>query len=289
MSERGVFAVDRGIWDHPMLNSREPFSRREAWLWILSEAGWKSRLVRVDGKRIELQRGQLAHSIRFLAEQWGWPKSNVSRFLEVLKSETMIGTESGTGITIITVCNYDEYQRVSLPDRDTEQDTKRDISGTPAGHDRDNTNTLNTRNTLKKNLSDDFEKFKQAYPKRDGANPWEPARKKFLAAIKSGVEPVEIIAGAQAYANAEAAKVGTPYIAQAKTWLNERRWKDYAPAPASVATGPPRPPLPGMRTHEEILADAERRKNEATPPEGAGVLALGVGVSGEEQHGLGHD
>lgn len=137
VSERGVFAVDRGIWDHPMFATKDPMSKREAWLWLLSEATWKEKAVFVDGKRIKLGRGQLAHSVRFMAEKFGWKKSKVSRFLDALKTDTMIGTDAGTGVTIITICNYDEYQRVSLPDRDSDRDTNRDTSGTRAGHERD--------------------------------------------------------------------------------------------------------------------------------------------------------
>lgn len=76
---------------------------------------------------------------------------------------------------------------------------------------------------------DEFDRFWDAFPKRDGANPKEPARKKFVAMCKSGVDASEIIAGAAAYAAAEAkrSKVGTPYITQAVTWLNQQRWKDY--------------------------------------------------------------
>lgn len=133
MSERGVFAVDRGIWDHPMFQSRAPFSRREAWLWLVSSATWKRKTVFVDRKRVELTRGQLAFSVRFMAEQWGWSKSAVGRFLDTLKTETMIETQAGQSITVITICKYDEYQRVSLPERDT----NRDNVGTQAGHSRD--------------------------------------------------------------------------------------------------------------------------------------------------------
>jgi hypothetical protein len=144
MSERGVFAVDRGIWDHPLLASNEPFTRREAWLWLVSEAAWKPRRRRVGLTVADLARGELSHSLRFLAEAWGWPKSNVARFLEMLKTETMIGTRTDLGITIITICKYDEYQRVSLPDRDekgtssgTQTGQEWDSSGTAAGQQRD--------------------------------------------------------------------------------------------------------------------------------------------------------
>jgi hypothetical protein len=141
VSERGVFAVDRGIWDHPVLQSRDPFSKREAWLWLLSAATWKAKTIFVDGKRVALKRGQLAHSIRFMADQWGWPRSNVCRFLHTLKTETMIGTDSGTGITVITISKYEEYQKVSLP-RGTPNEPS---SGTKVGHERDKEETRETK------------------------------------------------------------------------------------------------------------------------------------------------
>lgn len=136
MSERGVFAVDRGIWDHPMF-ADEPFTEREAWSWLIGEASFKARTRNVGGKVVKLERGQLAASVRFIAERWKWSKSRVDRFLKRLKIETMIGTDSGTGLLVITICNYDKYQRVSLPCRDTERDTSRDTDGTAAGQQRD--------------------------------------------------------------------------------------------------------------------------------------------------------
>jgi hypothetical protein len=125
MSELGVFAVDRGIFDHPLFDEGQAFTRREAWLWLVAEAAWKPRQKNIGGKVITLDRGQLAHSIRFMAKAWGWTKSTVDRFLGRLKTETMIGTESGTGFAIITICNYNDYQRVSLPDGTA--------NGTPGG------------------------------------------------------------------------------------------------------------------------------------------------------------
>ncbi len=74
-----------------------------------------------------------------------------------------------------------------------------------------------------------FDRFKQAYPKRDGPNPWMPAAKKFMAFVKSGIDPEEIIGGAERYAKEMRGKgqERTPYVAQAQTWLNQQRWCDY--------------------------------------------------------------
>ena len=115
MSERGVFAVDRGIWDHDLFFDGKPLSRREAWLWLVSEAAWKERTRRIVGRPIDLQRGELVASLRFIASKWGWSEPRVRRFLAVLISEGMIDAQTDAGVTVITICKYDEYQRVSLP------------------------------------------------------------------------------------------------------------------------------------------------------------------------------
>jgi hypothetical protein len=75
-----------------------------------------------------------------------------------------------------------------------------------------------------------FEDFWKAYPRRDGPNPRSPAEKKFRALVKSGVDPEMMIGAASALASSEAAKgnIGTRFIPQAMTWLNQQRWADHA-------------------------------------------------------------
>lgn len=79
----------------------------------------------------------------------------------------------------------------------------------------------------------DFDEFWKVYPKRDGANPKEPARKLFLAAVKAGADPRDIVAGALRCRQVEAKNIGTPYIPQAIKWLRDQRWNDY---PANAAS-----------------------------------------------------
>lgn len=127
MSERGVFAVDRSIWEHDFLVDSSPFSRREAWLWLVSEAAWKPHRRRIAGKSYELSRGQLAASMRFIASKWRWTETRVRRFLKGLISEGMLDAKTDAGLSILTICNYDAYQRVSLPG-----DANREIDGDAA-------------------------------------------------------------------------------------------------------------------------------------------------------------
>jgi hypothetical protein len=95
-----------------------------------------------------------------------------------------------------------------------------------------------------------FERFWTTYPRRDGANPRKPARDRFRSACKSGAEPEAIIAGADSYRlHCEARElVGTPYVAQATTWLNQQRWLDDYGDPSS---------RPGKDIHEYLRILAE--------------------------------
>lgn len=142
MSERGVFAVDRGIFDHPLLTG-EPYTKVQAFMWLVAEAAWKPHRRAIGSTLINLARGQVAVSVRFLASKWQWTAPRVQRFLACLKTDTMIETASDTGITVITICNYDAYQRVSLP-RDTARDTPSDTAAIQPrykGEDKENKET----------------------------------------------------------------------------------------------------------------------------------------------------
>lgn len=83
-------------------------------------------------------------------------------------------------------------------------------------------------------IEEEFEKFWKSYPKREGANPKAPARKSFFAAVKSGADPPAITAGAAAYAADPSTKIGTSYVAQAVTWLNQKRWEDHVQTGGNV-------------------------------------------------------
>lgn len=85
----------------------------------------------------------------------------------------------------------------------------------------------------------EFEKFKEAYPKRGASNPWQPARQLFEQAVKSGHDPTAIIAAAKGYRQ-ECERnriVNTDKVAQAQTWLRQSRYSDYQ-APAEEADKP---------------------------------------------------
>ncbi len=109
MGERGVYAIDRGVFEHPFFKA-EPFTEREAWMWMIGEAAWRPTRVRINRAMFDVKRGELVHAARFLARRWQWSEARVRRFLERLKLERMIDALASSEATRITICNYDDYQ-----------------------------------------------------------------------------------------------------------------------------------------------------------------------------------
>jgi hypothetical protein len=84
MTDAGYIMIQRCLLVDPLLRDDAYF---RPWLWLVSEAAWKSRRVKVTNGRtseiIELERGQLSHSRSYTARTWGWSDSGSGRFSAV--------------------------------------------------------------------------------------------------------------------------------------------------------------------------------------------------------------
>lgn len=108
------YRMHRGWMDNPVLDAAEPYTKREAWEWLIANAVWKERQYAVGTSVITLKPGQLATSLRHLADAWKWTKDRARRFLQTLENANMIRVESATEVrqsqTVVTICNYSIYQ-----------------------------------------------------------------------------------------------------------------------------------------------------------------------------------
>ncbi|CAO3358635.1 hypothetical protein [Azospirillum palustre] len=161
----GFYLMHRGWRSNPVFKD-EPCSEREAWLWLIEEAAYQQRRKRVGSTIVTVERGQIATSTRFIAEAWGWTHSKARRFLERLENEAMIGTATDTGVTVITLCNYERFQS---PDQATDTPT-----GTEPTQDRHSTDT--NENERNKGKEGKKERGGESAPVADAsAAPSEPA------------------------------------------------------------------------------------------------------------------
>lgn len=81
-----------------------------------------------------------------------------------------------------------------------------------------------------------FEDFWELYPQREGDRDRKGAVKAFRAARKR-IDLKTLLDGARAYAAfcVEKGKVGTPYVKQARSWLNADGWTEQLQKPSSQA------------------------------------------------------
>lgn len=75
-----------------------------------------------------------------------------------------------------------------------------------------------------------FDEFWKLYPRREGPNPRKPAEQRFDALVKTGVDPQMLIDEVRKFALLDDTRknVGSRFIPQAATWLNQQRWSDHA-------------------------------------------------------------
>lgn len=264
----GFYLMHRG-WMKSAVFKDEPYTEREAWEWLISEATYDNQVVSIMNNPVRLTRGQVSHSVRFLAEKWQWSKSQVETYLNKLKKWDMIQTENRTGQSIITICNYSQYQSA--------QTENRTALGQEAGQRSDSDRTKNKEDNTDKEINTPLPpKGDDAHGEEGGPPPeklvngtlktkelreeythdfknefWPMAVKKVSRdkAMKAYVKARERAAKDDIHSAWRAmnslwlGKKDTDnwqFVPYPGTWLNEGRWLDEIPVSAQQSTAKPR-------------------------------------------------
>ena len=79
--------------------------------------GGKERLI-------EMPRGTLTHSIRFMSKAFGWSTTKLIKFLKDLENDESIAQKPIQQITQITICNYELYQDTEVQQEIQQKNSK---------------------------------------------------------------------------------------------------------------------------------------------------------------------
>lgn len=142
----GWFRVEDSVFDHPAFRDH---AERMLWLKLISQASWRRRTVRYRDRMIVLERGQVAMTLRDMAAFAGFSKGKAEKFLKRLENEAMIETEAKTGVSVITILNYNNYQSPDNRKEDADEDTSEDSAKTPRRQCEDEERTRLHDNTVK--------------------------------------------------------------------------------------------------------------------------------------------
>ena len=97
----------------------EPFSEREAFMWLVAKAAWKAHQRRVGRHVVEVKRGEFVGTTRGLARTWQWSEARVRRYFDRLSERRTLRRTADAHATRITICNYDEFQGVDDQEAET--------------------------------------------------------------------------------------------------------------------------------------------------------------------------
>ena len=105
--EGGYVLIYRKLFQNPIFRTD---AEAMAFAWLIMKASWKDVQVRYKDKIINLQRGQVAISSRDLADRLERNKDWANRFFKRLSDCDMVRVTSATGVNVVTICNYDDFQ-----------------------------------------------------------------------------------------------------------------------------------------------------------------------------------
>lgn len=120
----------------------EEFCRNMAWIDLILLANHDSNFFHVRGIRVDVHRGQVGYGLDQLSRRWKWSRGKIERFLKFLEIEKKIVRQKDNVTTLISLCNYSEYQDGDNPDR--QQAVKQPVKQTDT-----NKNVKNVKNDKK--------------------------------------------------------------------------------------------------------------------------------------------
>lgn len=261
MSEVGFCLIHRSLLGHPEFRND---GEAMAFAWLVLRASWKPARVRYKGKTINLERGQLSLSVRDFAAAIDRPKGWVERLLKRLENGTMVETRSETGVTVLTICNYDKYQ--------AQQDSRRTVGETPDETDAGHRTKKETKNKEQdSSILCDFDQFWKAYPNKKA----KPQALKAYAKALEKTDHATLVAAVHAQRGWRTWIDG--FVPHPATWLNAERWADEPESPR-VAGG--KNSSTGGRSDTSFADIAARRRRERE--QGVEIPGGQTGIRGDD-------
>jgi hypothetical protein len=230
-----------------------------AFAWMVLRAAWRPARVRYKERILPLARGQLSVSQRDMARAIDRDKAWVERLWKRLKSEAMMTVDVEAGVTVITICNYSEYQfdaadREAVDEADGEAGARQG-RGTEQVREIKEIKENNTRagaladcdlfsedeapadageGAIGEHYTGAFEQWWAIYPNKTGkgraAQAYQAAFKRLGgASVGTGRVHSKLFYALEAQCRVWKLKgISGKFIPHPTTWLNQSRWDDEA-------------------------------------------------------------
>ena len=149
MDKSGYILLHKQIMDNCLWEDK-PFARGQAWIDLLLMANFKDGEMFSKGTVIQIKRGQVFRTIKFLSNRWGWSVKKTKGFLKLLENQKMVTLEGLQQGTLITIEKYGLFQ-LQGPPKEPAEGLSRDHQGTTEGLPRDHKRIKNNKERIKNN------------------------------------------------------------------------------------------------------------------------------------------
>lgn len=117
MENQGFIKLSRKYFDNFLWKEPRVYSKAEAWLDLICSARFEASTELINNRVIEVHRGEIPASRRFLEERWKWGSTKVANFIDILIKKGMINQRQDQGQTILILCKYDSYNDTQTSDK----------------------------------------------------------------------------------------------------------------------------------------------------------------------------
>lgn len=165
--DNGWIKIHRKIRNHYLFDEKRVFSKFEAWIDILLSCNHSENTFLLGNELTTVEAGSFITSEIKLMKSWGWSKSKVRNFLQLLQNDEMIVQKKDRKKTTIYVVKFRDYQILEnekRPRKDHEKTTKEPRKDTNKNEENilSNTNVLNNINVIEENSSSGSFNFRKA-------------------------------------------------------------------------------------------------------------------------------
>lgn len=177
----GWIKLHRSIQDHFIYDFSEP-DKAMAWIDILLSASYQESKVKVKSTLFTVSKGQWLVSQVTLQKRWRMSQNKVKRLLKLLENDGMIRLNANDLTSVITICNYNDYQDDERPNEQPHGRAGERGSDEQANDIQRNKELKNKRNKDINNISDklDFSEWPQQ-PDPEILKAWLAMRKRVKA------------------------------------------------------------------------------------------------------------
>lgn len=223
MSDNGFVFAFRRAWHHPAFRD---LLDAGIWNYLFQNAAWREESVFVESTRHIIRRGQIFISYRGLAKSFCCSEARIRRLIGRLTNDAMITTQLTHRGSIVTICNYEQYQH---PDESPDAQLTHNCRASDAPIYKDN--EKNNRTTTK--CTPEFEAWYEAYPRKAGK---QAAIGAYHRALAKAPHDVLMAQTRQFAAYCERQHTELRYIPHPATWLNGESWKNSYAKPVVGAS-----------------------------------------------------